>query len=91
MKKAEFISLIAMRGNMTKRKAEETVKMMFEILAETMVSGDEVSIPTFGRFKTFKRAARTGLNPITKKKIKIPATTLPKFVPFDLLKRAVKK
>ena len=42
--------------------------------------GDSVQLVGFGTFKSSKRAARTGKNPATGAAIKIPATTVPKFV-----------
>ncbi|HPX98243.1 MAG TPA: HU family DNA-binding protein, partial [Thermotogota bacterium] len=43
----------------------------------------------FGTFKVSQRKARTGVNPKTMKKMKIPAKKTPKFVPGKELKEKV--
>ena len=55
-----------------------------------LVAGEEISIPGFGKFSVVTRKARTGLNPQTKKKIKIPAKKVPKFTGAKALKDSVK-
>jgi DNA-binding protein HU-beta len=55
-----------------------------------LVAGEEISIPGFGKFSVVTRKARTGLNPQTKKKIKIPAKKAPKFTSSKTLKDSVK-
>jgi nucleoid DNA-binding protein len=55
-----------------------------------LVAGEEISIPGFGKFSVVTRKARTGLNPQTKKKIKIPAKKAPKFTSAKALKDSVK-
>ena len=54
-----------------------------------LVQFDAVQLVGFGTFKAVKRAARAGKNPATGDKIKIPATTLPKFVAGAKFKDAV--
>ncbi|PID51623.1 MAG: hypothetical protein CR954_00845 [Candidatus Moraniibacteriota bacterium] len=55
---------------------------------------DAVAVKTgfgFGTFGVSKRKARDGVNPATGEKIKIAATTVPKFKAGKSLKDAVKK
>ncbi|MFC1852133.1 HU family DNA-binding protein, partial [candidate division CSSED10-310 bacterium] len=52
--------------------------------------GDKVTFVGFGSFSVVKRKAREGRNPRTGKKIKIPATKVPKFSAGKALKEAVK-
>jgi len=49
----------------------------------------EVRFVGFGTFKTVEKAARKGMNPQTKKEIKIPAKKTPKFTPGKRLKDRV--
>jgi nucleoid DNA-binding protein len=41
-------------------------------MADALVAGEEIAIPGFGKFPVATRKARTGMNPRTKKKIKVP-------------------
>lgn len=90
MTKAELIEKMAEKGQITKKQAAENLEMVFETIADELAGGSEVSIPGFGKFSVVERAARTGINPQTKKKIKIKATKAPKFSAAKALKEAVK-
>lgn len=50
-----------------------------DIVAETMKKGDKVSLIGFGTFSVAERKARNGINPKTKKPIKIKASKSVKF------------
>ena len=54
-----------------------------------VATGDGVSLVGFGSFKAAARAAREGKNPKTGEKIKIAATTVPKFSAGATFKAAV--
>ncbi|MFH0959976.1 MAG: HU family DNA-binding protein [Pseudomonadota bacterium] len=90
MTKAEFVAKLAEKGKITKKQATEAINLVFTTMAEGLVSGEEIAIPGFGKFSVVKRKARTGMNPQTKKKIKIPAKKAPKFTGSKTLKDAVK-
>jgi nucleoid DNA-binding protein len=90
MTKAEFVDKLAEKGNITKKQASEAINLIFDAVAEGLVAGDEISIPGFGKFSVVTRKARTGLNPQTKKKIKIPARKAAKFSAAKALKDSVK-
>jgi len=91
MTKAEFIEKLAKKGETTKKQAAQAIDMVFTTIAEQLSGGEQISVPGFGKFSVVKRAARTGINPRTKKKIKIKATKAPKFSAAKALKEAVKK
>jgi nucleoid DNA-binding protein len=59
-------------------------------MADVLVAGEEIAVPGFGKFSVATRKARTGMNPRTKKKIKIPETKVPKFSSAKALKDSVK-
>lgn len=90
MTKAEFVDKLAQKGNITKKQASEAINLIFDAVAEGLAAGDEISIPGFGKFSVVTRKARTGLNPQTKKKIKIPARKAAKFSAAKALKDSVK-
>jgi nucleoid DNA-binding protein len=90
MTKAEFVDKLAEKGEITKKLASDTIDLVFSSISDVLVAGEEISIPGFGKFSVVTRKARTGLNPQTKKKIKIPAKKAPKFTSAKALKDSVK-
>ena len=48
-----------------------------ETVTEALKKGDTVALMGFGTFELKKKAARTGINPLTKEKIKIKASKTP--------------
>lgn len=90
MTKAEFIDRLAKKGETTKKAAGAALDMVFSTISEELSKGEQISVPGFGKFSVVKRAARTGINPRTKKKIKIKATKAPKFSAAKALKEKVK-
>ena len=79
MNKGELVSAIADRAGFTLKDADEAYKAFVASVAEALKNGDDVTLAGFGTFKVKTRAARTGINPQTKQKIKIPATKVPTF------------
>lgn len=81
---------IAAQQCLTKKAAAEIVNYVFEESAKTLKKGGVVDINGFGKFSVKKRAARTGINPRTKEKIKIKAAKVPAFKASKTLKDLVK-
>lgn len=90
LNKKALIDAIAEKLNCTKKSAGEVVEVILTEMTETLANGGKVDLPGFGKFEVKTRAARTGINPATKKKIKIPATKVPAFKASKALKEAVK-
>ena len=91
MTKSEFVSKVAEDTGYSKAQVDKTIKTTLEHIKKTLKKGDKISFVGFGTFSTSKRAARTGRNPQTGEKIKIPATRVAKFKAGKNLKEAVKK
>ena len=89
MNKTELIDAIAKRSELSKAAASRALDSTIAVITETLVSGDAVTLIGFGCFKTGARAAREGKNPKTGEKLKIAATTVPKFSAGSALKAAV--
>ena len=53
--------------------------------------GDKITLTGFGTFDVMKRAAREGVNPQTRQKIKIKASKAPRFKAGKAFKDAVNK
>jgi DNA-binding protein HU-beta len=79
MNKSEMIDAIAARTELSKAASGKALDAVIETIVEAVAKGDGVSLVGFGAFKAADRAAREGKNPKTGEKIKIAATTVPKF------------
>ena len=73
MTKAEMISTLAEKNELTKAQTERVFNSIFDMFKDELAKGNDVAISGFGSFKVSKRAAREGRNPQTNEKIKIPA------------------
>lgn len=91
MNKAELISSVAEKTQLTKKDAEKAVTAVFESVSEALSSGDKVQLVGFGTFETRERASRKGRNPQTGEEITIAATKVPVFKAGKALKDAVVK
>lgn len=91
MTKAELITHIATETNVTKKVAAAVLEAFVKAIQESLKQKDgTIRISDLGTFKVIQRKARTGVNPQTQKKIKIPAMNVPRFSPSKALKDAVK-
>ena len=91
MTKAELISAIAEKTELSKKDSEKALNALTAVITDTLEKGDKIQLVGFGTFETRDRKAREGINPQTKKKIKIPATKVPAFKAGRSLKDAVAK
>lgn len=89
MLKKDLIDRIAATG-LTKRQAGDALDAMLEAVSDSLKNGEAVLLTGFGKFEVRTRAARTGINPKTLAKIKLPATKVPAFKAGKALKVAVK-
>ncbi len=91
MTKAELISAIAEKTELSKKDSEKALNATVAVITDTLAKGDKIQLVGFGTFETRDRKAREGINPQTKKKIKIPATKVPAFKAGRAFKDAVAK
>lgn len=89
-KKVDLINSVAERTGLTKKDATVAVEAVFDVVTETLASGEKVQVIGFGSFEVRDRAARKGRNPQTGEEIEIPATKVPAFKAGKALKDAVK-
>jgi len=89
MNRAELVDILASRNNLSKTAANAVLETLIEAVQTAVKRGDAVQLVGFGTFKSAKRAARTGKNPSTGAALKIPASTVPKFVPGARFKAVV--
>jgi DNA-binding protein HU-beta len=79
MNKGELISAIAEESGLTKVDSKKALNALLKSVSKALAGGDKVSLVGFGTFSVAERAARTGINPSTRKAIKIPAKKVAKF------------
>ena len=90
MKKTDLIHAIAEQSGLSKKDAEKALNATIDTIIKAVAEGEKIQLTGFGTFEVRERAARTGLNPLTKKTIKIPASKSPAFKAGSKLKDAVK-
>jgi len=95
MNKKELAAKLAQQTGLTQVKSMEVLNALFDarpgcgIIGSELEGGGKVSVPGFGTFIVKTRAARTGTNPSTQKKINIPARKFPAFRPGKTLKERI--
>lgn len=89
MTKEELIEAVS-KVCCSKKEAGDCVSAFLDAITGSLSKGNKITLTGFGTFSVSKRAARMGVNPRTGEKIKIKATTVPKFKAGKSLKDAVK-
>ena len=89
MNKTELIAAVAEKTGLSKKAADAAVVATLDTIKATLKKGGKVQLFGFGTFEVGKRAARTGLNPQTKKPIKIAASKAPVFKAAKAFKEAL--
>lgn len=92
MNKAELYEKLSTETGVPKKDVEAVMEGFVKITTETLKSGEEVTLTSFGTFMAKKRDARMGVNPQKpSEKIQIPTVTIPKFKAGKGLKDALKE
>ena len=89
MNKKELVAKLAEKTGETQKVSEKIVNAFVKVVEDELAQGGEIKLIGFGTFKVSQRKARTGVNPKTMKKMKIPAKQTPKCVPGKELKEKV--
>ncbi|OQY36715.1 MAG: hypothetical protein B6226_06100 [Candidatus Cloacimonetes bacterium 4572_65] len=90
MTRDELIAKIAVKAEISKKKAGEIVNIFLTEITTSLAEGNKVSFVGFGTFDVRSREERKGINPQTKEVITIPARTVPVFKAGKKLKDAIK-
>ena len=92
MNKTELVAAMADKAGISKKDADKALAAFIDVVGTELTKKDgKVQLVGFGTFEVAQRAARTGLNPLTKEKIKIKASKAPKFKAGKALKDEVNK
>lgn len=91
MNKHQLAQAIADRVHVSKKQVEDVLAVMTEVITETLIKGNEVTLAGFGEFSSRTRKGRIGVNPQKPiEPITIPAVRVPKFKSGSRLKKAIK-
>ena len=66
MTKAELVTMVAEKADLTKKDAEKAISALVESISETLAKGEKIQLVGFGTFEVRERAAREGVNPRTR-------------------------
>lgn len=74
MNKTQLINTMAEKSGLSKKDAEAALNAFTETVVETVKAGDKIQLIGFGTFEASERAARDGVNPLTKEPMHIPSS-----------------
>ena len=80
MNKRELIAEVAGRLS-DKEAAAEAVDAVLDTIQTTVARGEHVRLIGFGTFEKQHKPARDGVHPTTREPIRVPAKSVPKFIP----------
>ena len=89
MSKTELVEFVAEKAGLTKADTGRAVDAFVEGVTKGLKKEGKVALVGFGTFSAKKRAAREGINPLTKEPIKIAAKTVASFKAGSKLKDAL--
>jgi DNA-binding protein HU-beta len=84
----ELVAEIAERAELEKKKSDEVLQHIVEIIMKSVAKGETIAIPGFAKFARVDRKARMGRNPATGETIKIKASRKAKITPLKAFKDA---
>jgi integration host factor subunit alpha len=91
MTKADIVETIYEKIGFSRKESAEIVDLVFDLLKETLESGDKVKISGFGNFVVRGKRSRKGRNPQTGEEIQISARRVLTFKPSQVLRKALNR
>jgi integration host factor subunit beta len=89
MNKSELIEVLSQEAQLTKKKAEEVINIVFDSMSQALGQGERIELRGFGSFVVKSYDPYVGRNPKTGEKIKVPPKKLPFFKVGKELKERV--
>ena len=89
--KAQLAELLFEQIGLNKREAKEMVDAFFELISQSLISGEDVKLSGFGNFQSRTKAPRPGRNPRTGEEIPIAARTVVTFHASSKLKEQIQQ
>lgn len=87
MNRSELVELLAIKKDISNRRAEEIINIIFSSMTEAMVAGERIEIRGLGSFVIKDYDSYTGRNPKTGE----PITVRPKKLPFFKVGKELKE
>jgi DNA-binding protein HU-beta len=89
MNKGELIDNIAVTSGLSKKDSAAALEATLSAITAALAKGDSLTLVGFGTFSMSERAAREGINPLTKAPLQIKAAKVPRFKPGKGLRESV--
>jgi len=89
MTKADLVETIYEKIGFSRKESAEIVDLVFDLMKETLESGEKIKISGFGNFMVRQKRSRKGRNPQTGKEIQITARRVLSFKPSQVLRKAL--
>ena len=86
MNTSELVAKIAEAHSVSKTQAQAIVDGMLKAILSAAASGEEITLPGFGKFKVKETPEREGRNPANGEKIKIAASRKLSYSPAKAVK-----
>ncbi len=87
--KSNLIQIVMRNSELRRNEANKFVEDFFEVIINSLESGDSVKIPGFGNFILRDKDARIGRNPKTKEEFPIAARRVVSFRTSNMLKSTI--
>jgi integration host factor subunit alpha len=89
MTRADIVETIYGKIGFSRKESAEIVELLFELLKETLESGEKIKISGFGNFVVREKRSRKGRNPQTGEEMQISARRVLTFKPSQVLRKAI--
>ena len=89
MTKADIVEIIHQKIGFGRKESTQIVEQVFEIIQETLESGEKVKISGFGNFVVRQKRPRRGRNPKSGNEIVISARKVVTFKSGNVLRKAL--
>ena len=89
IRKDEIAHTIAKNANLEIKTCKKVIDLFLQTVSDQLVAGNKIALNGFGIFEPTTRSERNGVDPRTKKIIKIPAKKSAKFKSSKVLKDAI--
>ncbi|MBI4042157.1 MAG: integration host factor subunit beta [Deltaproteobacteria bacterium] len=91
MNKADLITQIEEKGDITHKKADAVVNTIFDSMVEALLTDSRIEIRGYGSFANRKYGSYTGRNPRTGEPIQVSPKRLPFFKPGKELRELLNR
>jgi len=88
--KQALVDVISARAGVSKKTVSNVLGSALDVIVESVVNGDKVTLVGFGAFDSRRRPARKGRNPRNGQEMSIEAATVPTFTFGKTFKERVK-